>query len=292
MVVLYGVIDDVYAHTVGVVLRFLGFSLTKESAPVIHLPSSRGASKPEEVVSMVKETPLPQTFRPLSSVMVERAQNTDLSRTIAYVASARAPLFGTPTKEFDTVVITLPYGSMVMVLEEKGRFSKVSGNGLTGWVLRDDLADRAAHVYPEFVQGEENMGDDPNTLRLRAFIKDEFHGGETESPLQAGEYVLYKLMRKELVINWPPARPRTPGRWHTILRGVPGIYIGIIPKTGSVMECSLENDTGHLAYVEAVFPDERITISQANNPDNGMYSERTLRKEEWQALNPIFIQVS
>jgi surface antigen len=76
------------------------------------------------------------------------------------------------------------------------------------------------------------------------------------------------------------------------LRGTPGIHIGIMPKTGSIMEYMLQNDIGHLAYVEAVFPDERITLSEVNNPDHGIYNERTLTKEEWQALNPVFIQVS
>jgi hypothetical protein len=181
---------------------------------------------------------------------------------------------------------------MVMVLEEKGRFSKVSENGVIGWVLRDDLADRAAHVYPEFIVGEANHAGDPNSERLRAVIEDAFHGGEAEVPLQAGEYVLYRLIRKGQKINWPPTRPRTPGRWHQILKGTPGIHISILPKGGSIMEHTLGNDVGHVAYVEAVFPDERITVSEVNYPSDGVYSERTLSKEEWQVLNPVFITVS
>ncbi len=169
---------------------------------------------------------------------------------------------------------------LLLVVEEK-----------EGWVLRDDLSDRAAYVYPEFIVGEENQTDDPNTQRLRAAILDEFCGTEAEVPLQAGEYVVYKLMRRGKKISWPSIRPRTPGRWHTFLKGTPGIHIGIAPKMGSVMECTLENDIGHLAYVEAVFPDERITISEAHYPDDGIYNERTLTKEEWQELNPIFIEV-
>jgi hypothetical protein len=301
MNVLYAVIDDVYDHTVGAVLAYLGITLYKENpeSSVIHLPS-RTESPPPIHTEGVHETSLaeplphevgPPTMRAISTVMAERVADVSLSHSVGYIASAETPLFGAPTKDFDTVIMKLGYGTMVMILEEKGRFSRIAQNGMTGWVLRDDLVDRAAHVYPDFREGGENHADDPNTLRTRACIKDVFHGGEAEVVLQSGEYVLYRLIRKGLTINWPPTRPRVPGRWHTILRGTPGIYIGIAPKTGGIMEYTLENDVGHLVYVEAVFPDERITISEVNNPDNGIYHERTLTKEEWQLLNPVFIQV-
>ncbi len=290
---LYAVIDDVYDFTVGKTIAYFANARGHDESPVIHLGSPSGTEAGE--VNEENETTavaLP-TFRSLSTVIEARKEvAADLSRTVAYVGSARAPLFATPTKEFDTVITMLPYGSMVMVLEEKGRFSKVSDNGIIGWVLRDDLADRAAHVYPEFIVGDANHAGDPNTERLRAVIEDAFHGGEAEMSLQAGEYVLYRLMREGQRINWPPTRPRTPGRWHQILKGAPGVYIGITPKGGSIMEHTLGNDVGHLAYVEAVFPDERITVSEVNNPADGIYNERTMSKEEWQAQNPVFISVS
>jgi surface antigen len=72
---------------------------------------------------------------------------------------------------------------------------------------------------------------------------------------------------------------------------VPGVSIGVVPKVGSVIEYTFPDEIGHLAYVEAVFPDESIVLSEANYPDRGIYNERTLGKEEWTALNPVFIQV-
>jgi surface antigen len=54
----------------------------------------------------------------------------------------------------------------------------------------------------------------------------------------------------------------------------------------------MDNEVGYLAYVEAVFPDDVITISEANFPDAGIYNERSLTKEEWKDLRPIFIQFS
>lgn len=308
MLVFHDIVNTIYEHTVNRALGAFDRFLDGDESQVIHmgspeerllLPSHEGSTgnthgvefTPGESSEVLGPLAVP-TFKSVGEVIGTREEVEDLSHTVAFVASAESPLFGSPTKEFDTVITHVPYGSMIMVLEEKGRFSKVAKDGLVGWMLRDDLRAQAAHVLPEFVAGEENAHDDPNTLRLRAYIKDEFHGGETESCLQAGEYVVYMLARKNLNINWPSVRPRTPGLWHTILKGVPGVYIGIAPKTGSIMEYTLPGDIGHLAYVEAVFPDERISASSVNLPDHGIYSEQVLTKEEWQALNPVFLQFS
>ncbi len=307
MQVFHDAVDLLYTQTVGRTLTILErfFSETEShgnQGDSSHEHNNLQATLPfdsttaasvvhEREIEPTIDTP-PPSFKRLGDVIGGRVEGEVAPHTVAFVGSAESPLFGTPTKSFDTVITRIPYGSMIMVLEEKGRFSKVAKDGLVGWMLRDDLRARAAHVFPEFVVGEENGHDDPNTLRLRACIKDIFHGGETEVPLQSGEYVLYMLMRKNVQIDWPPTRPRTPGMWHTLLKGAPRVYVGVVPKAGSILEYTLENDTGHLAYVDAVFPDDRISISEVNYPDNGMYSERTLTKDEWQALNPIFIQVS
>ncbi len=289
----YTFIDLAYDCTVGSALRSASNTLLHlKQAHEVETEREEPSSVREETVFGGVETEAPRTFKAVASLIEERVIATDLTKTIAYIGSTGVPLFIAPTKDFDTVITSLSYGTMVMVLEEKGRFSRVAFDGTEGWVLRDDLSDRAAYVYPEFVIGEENRTDDPNTLRLRACIKDEFSGTESEADLQAGEYVLYKLLRKGKRIVWPSIRPRTPGRWHVILRGLPGVRISITPRTGTIMESVFPNDIGHLAYVEAVFPDERITISEVNYPDNGNYNERTLTKEEWQALNPVFIEVN
>lgn len=294
MPILYAVIDDIYAFTVGSVIRF--FSDDVRTHEVLLLGQRQ--SVPEfleensEVIETSKEETAPDTFRGIDVIMHDRANSGTIARSIMYVGSARAPLFMNPTKEFDTVISELPYGTMVMVLEEKGRFARVSVDGTEGWTLKDDLLDRAAFIYPEFVIGQENDADNPNTYRLRAFIGDLFHGDEADFALQAGEYVYYKLMRKGLRIPWPQVYPRTPGRWHIILKSVPSASIGVVPKVGSIMEYTQPNEIGHLAYVEAVFPDESIVLSEANYPDRGMYNERTLTKEEWTVRNPVFIQVA
>lgn len=247
-----------------------------------------------EAPAVVEEPVQPRTFRTVSEILrgdapavVEVSKN-----TLMYARDIDIPIYRNPTVEFDAQIGTIPYGEMVMVLEPKGRFFRIVWSTFEGWVRKEDLADRAAHVYPEFVVGEENSVDHPNTARVRAILRDTFNAKHTELPLQAGEYVLYKLWKKGKRIEWPRSRdPRVPGLWHTILRGVPRIHVGVMPKIGAVMEYMMTDDIGHLAYVEAVFPDDEISISEVNYPDSGKYSERTLTREEWRELRPTFVSV-
>lgn len=53
-----------------------------------------------------------------------------------------------------------------------------------------------------------------------------------------------------------------------------------------------EHKRAHLAYVEKVFPDETIQISEADWPDRGIYNERVLVENEWRALTAVFITIN
>lgn len=212
--------------------------------------------------------------------------------TIMYADSIHVPVYKNPTIEFDAQIGEIPYGEMIIVLEPKGRFYRIVWNTLEGWVLRDDIADRAIRVFPEFTIGEENSVDHPNTAHVRAIIDDAFGLGRSEFPLQAGEYILYRLWKKRIQIVWSSVRPRVPGAWHKILKGTPNVRIGVTPKIGAVMEYMMTSEMGHLAFVEAIFPDDTITISEANFPDLGIYNERVLTKEEWKELHPVFLTIS
>lgn len=215
--------------------------------------------------------------------------------TIMYTSSIRTPLLRAPGAEGDAVVATLPYGSMVMVLESKSPYARIVSGATEGWIYIDDLTDRAANVYPQFTIGEENFAEDVNTERVRAIIDDEFGAGDMAMPLQAEEYVLYRVARKGMHIPWPPVRPRSPGLWHQILKDAAGISVSGEPAPSAIMELHFGDDMspkGHLAYVEAVFPDNSVQVSEANWPEDGIYNERILVEEEWQALKPQFIKLT
>jgi hypothetical protein len=241
------------------------------------------------------ETPqIEESFKSVGEILGAEAHTAPLveKNTVMYANTVRVPVFKNPTVEWDGVIGEIPYGEMVIVLEPRGRFYRVMWQTTEGWVFRDDIADRAMRVHPAFVVGEENSVDAINTIHVRAILGDVFGMGRSEFPLQAGEYVLYKLWKKGLRILWPSIRPRTPGLWHKILRGVEKVHIGVTPKMGALMEYTTDVDMGHLAYVEAIFPDNTITVSEANFPDSGIYNERELREGEWKELKPVFITVT
>jgi hypothetical protein len=249
-------------------------------------------------VSEVKENeaPHPASFVSIGTLINKSEKEyedvREMRHTIMYAGTPRVLVYRMPTAEFDTILTHIPYGELVMVLEPQGRFYKVTWGTHTGWVLKEMLVDRAAYVYPDFVMQGHNMADDENTTKVRMLIGDPFGLSHSEYALQAGEYVLYKLWRRGIHITWPDVRPRTPGLWHVILRGVPAVHIGVFPKVGSIMEYIDQNEIGHVAYVEAVYPQDSVTISEVNMPDSGIYNERTLEKNEWRECKPVFLTVA
>ncbi|MCF7815819.1 MAG: hypothetical protein K9M10_03585 [Candidatus Pacebacteria bacterium] len=278
---------DVVIHvSLKVILGIGDFFRNTRTTDIYIFPERHG----EEDVTEVPQ----HTFKKVHDIIETKKFTGVESRknTIMYARTVSVPVYQNPTVEFDAQVCAVPYGEIVMVLETRGRFLRVVWNTCEGWVLGEDLVDRAVFVYPEFVIGQENMVDDPNSVRVRAILADIFGVGRSEFALQAGEYVLYRLWRKGIVIEWPhDVKPRVPGLWHKILKGTPRVHTGVTSKVGSVMEYMLNSDIGHLAYVEAVFPDDTITITEVNYPDSGIYSERVLTKEEWKELRPVFIQI-
>ncbi len=286
--------EDLTSFAVGVFRAFFGGSATPHQQPFPQLharaPLSEIPTKTETHKARAITSSREQTIVPESAKSIQKS-------TVMYTSSLATPLRSAPDTVGDTIYTVLPYGSMVMVLDARDMWAYVASGVHTGWVYVDDLEDRAAHVYPAFHTGEENLHDDPATIRLRALIHDEFGAGDMDFPLQAEEYVLYKLSRRGVKIAWPPVRPRTPGTWHTILKDVQGVLIVPEPTAGCVMEFLIESEEGedmggHMAYVEAVFPDDSIQISEANWPDNGMYNERLMVLQEWQGLTPMFISFS
>lgn len=285
-------IDTVFEMIISVCVRSIE-AIVRAYNPPVHTYMS----ETEESISPVDEERVeestPQTFKPLHKILktdVYTEVNTE-RRVVMYANTVAVPVYKNPTVAFDERIGTIPYGEMVMMLEPRGRFFHVMWNTLEGWVLREDLVDRAAHVYPEFIIGQAYEVDHPTTASVRTILEDVFGLARSEYALQAGEYVLYRLWRRGIRINWPAVRPRVPGLWHKILKGSSQVYISVTPRVGSIMEYVFEDTVGHVAYVEAVFPDNTITISEANYPDSGIYNERVLTKEEWRELRPVFITV-
>lgn len=289
-------IDAVYREVIAISVGFIVwcsktyFNTGETVGAPLEQNSENAINEPEIVLDDSTHT----TFKTVNEILHADApvQSIIQKNTVMYANTVRVPVYKNPTVEFDAQIGEIPYGEMVIVLEPKGRFYRIMWHTTEGWVFRDDIADRAMRVHPEFVVGEENLVDGLNTTHVRAILGDVFGLGRSEFPLQAGEYVLYKLWKKGISIHWPETRPRIPGLWHKILKGIPHVHVGVVPKMGSIMEYISDADTGHLAFVEAVFPDDTISVSEINFPDSGIYSERELSKDEWKELKPVFIEVS
>ena len=205
---------------------------------------------------------------------------------------AGSPRYTAPQQEFDGIVERVPYGVAVTVVGYRGRYASVLRGGHTGWILKDDLAPDKSTVWPQFVVRHEYLASEPDTIKLRAIIEDVFGAGESDLPLQAGEYIMFRLLSEHRTIVWPQTRPRVPGMWQSILRGVPGIHSTIMPKTDSIMEWSTEYGEGRLAYVEAVSPDNTISLTLVGLHEAGQYETLTLTESEWRELRPVFIEVA
>lgn len=241
----------------------------------------------------------PPTFRTIADVVAERVDGPKVAEAPAglgevsdrvLVACPNTPLYLRPTKEFDSVVDTVAPGTHFETAGYEGDWVAVTHKGRKLWTKRENLVESEAVVHPYFVIREYCGPEDRNTVRLRAIIDDEFNAGRAGLPITTEEYVTYRLTKDGLKLPDVPDRPRLAGDWKLYFRGQLGVHVTVRPKARSVMEYMAEDGGGQLAYVEAVFPDESITISEFGIPEDGYFNERTIAKEAWQALAPVFIQ--
>lgn len=239
--------------------------------------------------AVVASTPLITPPRESSKLLPSRSTKEISLGTVSVVAET-AHLFLEPVASFDGVVTEVPYGTMLNVYQAENRWYKTEYRGHYGWVLKDAVT--SDNIYPQFRLGHYYDSKNNETMKLRSVIRDEFNGGLIEAPLQDVEYVTYKLRRKAKLLPWGEERPRVSGNWKQLLRGAPGVHIGILPKVDSIMEVVGDDAQGFVSYVDTVLPDDSIIVSEIGFSEEGMYSERSLPKEEWREFRPVFIAVA
>jgi len=177
-----------------------------------------------------------------------------------------------------------------------GPWVKVKLGNEEGWVHGDYLTEtnpggeKIASDLPNFVTGQTNLADNPNTIKLRKIINDEFGGGRDRDYLNCTEYTQYRVKTKlGTDIKWPVKSGRNGGKWWKIFQDA-GLYkIFTEPKPNCAMcftaGISIDpkiNEIGHIAFVEAVFADGSVKVSEANWPRDGIYNERQISKSDWQ----------
>ena len=207
-----------------------------------------------------------------------------------FVGAIGSFIYHDPVLAFDNALKVLDYGQNVRLVALQGRWAQVRLAGMIGWVFKDSLVLQADDVYPRFGSDVLYDAHHSETIKLRACIDDMFGGARGDHDLSATEYVHYRLMRNRLHIDWVDARMRIPGTWQKKLRGRAGIHMGIVPTDNCVMEYIID-DVGHLVFVESVFPDGSIKVTQIGKHAECVYTEELLASEQYKELRPVFIQV-
>ena len=212
-----------------------------------------------------------------------------LESRVCYVNKTTVPCLQTTQKKFDTLRGIFSYGDAVRVIQQKDQWSFVENSIIQGWVESTALSLQTDEVFPVLVNEYTYTAKSVETHKLRLCLKDELLGGQLALPLQATEYIFYRLKRKGNDFQWPLERPRTPGTWRNILQGKRGVSISLEPKTGSVVECSGEIGDFVLGYVETVTPAEELVVTAMSSTQTGVFLSLTLKKEQWQLWKPVFI---
>lgn len=230
------------------------------------------------------------TGKSLSGVIIPTHKAGQALGRVVYVQSDTATCFNRPELSFDTQLCQLTYGEKVSVNRMKGEFAEIDATKIRGWVESKNLSDDASEVFPALESGVIYGKGDAETIKLRRFLNDETLAGRLALPLQSTEHVLYLLKRFGLKVNWPLTRPRVPGTWQKILRGVKGVSMSIEPRTAAIFEyVGDEGVPGFLGYIEAVHPDQSITLQSVGRKNEGEYLVEEFTNQEWKEWRPTFI---
>ncbi len=261
---------------------------TDHTTQALPEPLTKLALMPETQPVLLSTTPAPV----LIPSEVWKQPETSFSPHLVYVLVESAPLYLAAALQVDGVITNVPYATALSVVSSHGLFWRVVHGEGTVWVEKNMVTDDKNVIYPTFTGGNSYLALDTETKKLRRLIKDEFFAIRVHSPLLCTEYIQYRLQLRGRSIDWlGVGRPRLAGAWHSLLRGRRDVVVKVSPKTGSIMECG-EGATAFLAYVESVSPDETISMSSIGRYKPGQFLEEVLTKEEWQALQPLWLQIS
>ena len=186
--------------------------------------------------------------------------------------------------------------NLIRELEERvemvfldGPWLKVKIDKQEGWVHADYVSDEAPTLSHAFKISIPNLANDAMTLLVRKEINDEYGGGKNGWELQCKEYATFRVKTKlGVTIAWPVQSGRHGGKWADIFEKHKKYKVLAEPKANCTMSFTMgissnqkTNEIGHVAFVEEVYPDGSIRISEANWPRNGIYNERVLTVAEW-----------
>ncbi len=257
--------------------------------------SERDVVRPTEMVdSGTVQKPVSPLTMPITNTSSQYVSEVGTYDKLAsgqevFVAYPDTPCYLRPAIVRDTVLGKFPYATTVRVVARQAMWVRVANEELEGWTERTHLSTDKTDVVPSFVSDTTYDAGHPETLKLRTYISDEFGVVALHLPALNVEYVWFRMLQDRNVFSWPPLRPRTPGRWSEILRPEPSVHVSAVPMTSSIMEYTDPQKTAQLWYVEAVTPEESVTVSGFTGDDTGSFVMKTLTRDEWTSLQPRYI---
>lgn len=195
----------------------------------------------------------------------------------------------TDPSETSTVLAALRYGQAVLVRKVGDVWTQAITGGIEGWVRLNDISAKADSVFPKFVTGVSYSVNNIETKKATAFLSGA--GYDLTEFLSGSQYVAYKLASTERTLNWPNGVIAEPGQWQKKLRGLANVYSTITPQQGSVMEYQIQGRP-FIAYVENVYHDRSIEISEIGAVELGQFTSRILTLPEYKEFSPVFMVVT
>jgi len=199
------------------------------------------------------------------------------------------------TKNLKNLIRELKQGQEMELLD--GPWLKVRIGNVEGWVHSDYVTEEKPVTEKKLNNdsiinlqvGVPNLLGDTTTKEIRRIIGDEFNLGKAGLYLNCTEYVQYKVKEKlGINIEWPVKSGRNGGKWAAIFKKYNRYKILTSPEinyamclTTGISNNSATNKIGHVAFVERVYSNETVRVSEANWPRNGIYNERSIPKWKW-----------
>lgn len=197
------------------------------------------------------------------------------------------------TSSNGNIIGKLSYGEEVEPLTLENGWYKINYQNKDGWISKlytHGIVDKPIDNIVNLRIGIPNDLKSQNTISIRNIINDEFGGGKNGWDLQCVEYVQYKIQILGCNINWPVKSGRDGGKWAEIFSAQGKYAVTETPGMSCAMSFTNMPGYGHVAFVEDIFPDSSIKISEANWPGKGKYNERIINKVMQQKYGAKFIK--
>lgn len=124
---------------------------------------------------------------------------------------------------------------------------------------------------------------------IRSYLRDYDAHLVRSGVLTPKEWLLYTLLKQKASVPVLALHMTPLGSWHTTLRGLTGVTVGIQPRTRALIEWVESATSSQVGLVLSVTPAEEIVVGQLS--ESGLYTQTTYDRASWLELRPVFTTV-